>query len=50
MIEIKIVQTVKLIPDQLFTLGLDSQFGTLQGVIQAARDLKYEFVDGLGLK
>ena len=25
---------------QLFTLGLDSQFGTLQGVIQAATDLK----------
>ena len=46
----KIVKTLKLIPDQLFTLGLDSQFGTLQGVIQAARDLKYEFVDGLGLK
>ena len=46
----KIVKTLKLIPDQLFTLGLDSQFGTLQGVIQAARDLKYEVVDGLGLK
>ena len=46
----KIVQTLKLIPDQLFTLGLDSQFGTLQGVIQAARDLKYEVVDGFGLK
>ena len=46
----KIVQTLKLIPDQLFTLGLDSQFGTLQGVIQAARDLKFEFVYGLGLK
>ena len=46
----KIVQTLKLIPDQLFTLGLDSQFGTLQGVIQAARDLKSEFVDGLELK
>ena len=24
----------------LFTLGLDSQFGTLQGVVQCASDLK----------
>ena len=32
--------TIHCILLQLFTLGLDSQFGTLQGVIQAARDLK----------
>ena len=31
---------VRLTISQLFTLGLDSQFGTVQGVIQAAVDLK----------
>ena len=36
----QILLAKKFKPFQLFTLGLDSQFGTLQGVIQAARDLK----------